>query len=147
MNDAYFGPQTRQISGDLAEMIKSYLTADTADEILDLEIYENHLGDRCVAAAVKTEYWGRSIVQGVIVVVRPKPEAGTDFYQIDALADTDGPYANFCPERILDILTPTDDRMALEWRERCRQRLSNKPGAVPSRWTRAHPRRVRDHRR
>lgn len=131
MNEAYDGKQTLKISGDLAETIKSYLTADTADEILDLEIYENHLGDRCVAAAVQTQSWGRSIVQGVIVIVRPKADAA-DFYEVDALAETDAPYANFCPERILDILTPTDDLMAQEWRDRCRERVRNEAGEAPS---------------
>ncbi|MFL9502291.1 hypothetical protein ACJMQP_19695 [Rhodopseudomonas palustris] len=109
-------------------MIKSYLTADTADEILDLEIYENHL-----ATAASRRRLRRSLGAD------PSSRASSSssgrslrLYEIDALADTEGPYANFCPKRILDILTPTDDRMAQEWRERCRERLSKKAGAAPS---------------
>ncbi|MGM4892035.1 hypothetical protein [Tardiphaga sp. 839_C3_N1_4] len=132
MNGAYDGAQTLAISGDLAETIKSYLTVDTTDEVLDLEIYENHLGDRCVAAAVQTEIRGQAVVEGVIVVVRPKPEVGADYYQVDALPETEGPYADFCPERILDILSPTDNSMAKEWRDRCRERLENETGEAPS---------------
>jgi hypothetical protein len=60
MNDAYDGARTLEISGDLAETIKSYLTVDTTDEVVDLEIYENHLGDRCVAAAIQTESRGQA---------------------------------------------------------------------------------------
>jgi hypothetical protein len=132
MNDAYDGARTLEISGDLAETIKSYLTVDTTDEVLDLEIYENQLGDRCVAAAIQTEFQGQAIVEGVIVVVRPKPDAGADFYQVDALPETEGPYADFCPERILDMLSPTDNPIAMDWRDRCRDRLSSEMGEAPS---------------
>jgi hypothetical protein len=67
-----------------------------------------------------------------LTVVRPKPEAGADFYQVDPLPETEGPYAEFCPVRILDIMTPTDNSMAQEWRDRCRERLENEAGEAPS---------------
>lgn len=120
------------LSGELAETIKSYLTVDTTDEVLDLEIYENHLSDRCVVVALQTESGGKTIIEGVVVVVRPKPEAGADFFRVDALPETEGPYADFCPERILDMLSPTDNSMVQEWRNRCRERLENEAGEAPS---------------
>lgn len=36
-----------------------------------------------------------------------------------------GPVYVDCPARILDQLTPTDDKYALEWRKSCRDRLSS----------------------
>lgn len=123
MNSAFDGDEVIEISGDLAETVKSYLTADTTDEVLDVEIYENDLGDRCVAVALKTESWGKPVVQGAIVVVRPKPEEGVNAYLVSAIAEDEGPYASFCPGRILDMLSPTDNELALDWRERCQARL------------------------
>jgi hypothetical protein len=46
--------------------------------------------------------------------------------------ETEGPYADFCPERILDMLSPTDNPIAMDWRHRCRDRLSNEMGEAPS---------------
>jgi len=55
-----------------------------------------------------------------------------------------GPCASECPERILNLLTPTDHEYALAWRQRCRDSIgrrrsgsarirSSKPGRFPSR--------------
>lgn len=132
MNHAFDWNQVIEISGDLAEAIKSYLTVDTTDEVLDLEIYENDLGDRCVAVALQTEFWGKPMIQGAVVVVRPKPEDGANAYLVSAIAEDEGPYASFCPERILDLLSPTDNELALDWRERCREQLIDEIGEPPS---------------
>jgi len=35
------------------------------------------------------------------------------------MTETMGPYQYDCPERILKLLTPTDNEYALKWRERC----------------------------
>lgn len=132
MNMAFVCNQVIEISGDLAETIKSYLTVDTKDKVLDLEIYENDLGDRCVAVALQTEAWGKPVVQGTIVVVRPRPEKGANVYLVSAIAEDEGPVADFCPQRILDVLSPTDSEHALDWRDRCRERLGDQMGEAPS---------------
>jgi hypothetical protein len=93
MNHAFDCNEVLEISGDLAETVKSYLTAGTTDEVLDFEIYENNLGDRCVAVALQTEFWGKAVVQGAIVVVRPRPEEGANAYLVSAIAEDEGPYA------------------------------------------------------
>ena len=41
-----------------------------------------------------------------------------------------GPYYYNCPKRILDLLTPTSNQNALEWRRKCRERL-DKRGQMP----------------
>ncbi|MBN9598775.1 MAG: hypothetical protein J0G28_03740 [Afipia sp.] len=132
MNHAFDLNQVIEISGDLAEVIKAYLTEDTTDEVLDLEIHENHLGERCVAVAIQTESLGKPVVQGAIVLVQPKPQEGTKAYLVSAIAEDEGPYASFCPQRILDLLSPTDNELALDWRERCRERLSDQMDEAPS---------------
>src|SRR5690606_19359623 len=42
------------------------------------------------------------------------------------MEETEGPYYHDAPERILDILSPTDHEYAVKWRERCRERLAKK---------------------
>ena len=40
--------------------------------------------------------------------------------------ETYGPYQYDCPKGILDLLTPTNNEVALKWRETCRERLKAK---------------------
>lgn len=53
------------------------------------------------------------------------------------MTESTGPYAAECPESILDLLTPTDNHHAQEWRARCRESaaarraLSSKPSPRP----------------
>jgi hypothetical protein len=47
------------------------------------------------------------------------------------IAEDMGPAEDFCPERILDLLTEPSNDNAAQWRERCRARLAQgrpKPG-------------------
>ena len=42
------------------------------------------------------------------------------------------PYERECPKSILDLLTPTDSKLANEWRDDCRRNLKRiKPGDLP----------------
>lgn len=38
--------------------------------------------------------------------------------------ETVGPRIDNCPEHILDLLTPTDQEWANEWRQRCRAKIA-----------------------
>lgn len=51
---------------------------------------------------------------------------GQDGYNISYKSETEdvGPIIRSCPARILDLLTPTEDRHAIEWRQACRDRLA-----------------------
>ena len=40
--------------------------------------------------------------------------------------ETAGPYDCKCPKGILDLLTPTDNEYANEWREKCRAKFKKK---------------------
>lgn len=44
-------------------------------------------------------------------------------YGYKAFEESEGPYIHRCPERILDLLTPTTDEGALKWRAACRQQI------------------------
>lgn len=42
------------------------------------------------------------------------------------MCDTMGPFQYDCPKSILDLLSPTDNEIALEWRRKCRERIAKK---------------------
>lgn len=48
----------------------------------------------------------------------------TSRYRLKDMAEEEGPVLDFCPERILDKLSPTDDVLASHWRERCRDQAT-----------------------
>lgn len=46
-----------------------------------------------------------------------------------------GPYEDNCPKRILELLTPTDNKNANDWRERCWKKINSKksmPKIIPN---------------
>lgn len=63
-----------------------------------------------------------------LLAYRPN-DRGFEFGYKDMTEDC-GPNAIECPERVLDLLTPTESKWALEWRAKCRERLATKK-AVP----------------
>ena len=66
-------------------------------------------------------------VAGVLCLVRYNPRDREGF--IFAYKDTDetvGPYEAECPPAILDLLTPTENTLALAWRERCRASIARR---------------------
>ena len=46
------------------------------------------------------------------------------------MSDCSGPYKYDCPKGILDLLSPTDNEFALEWRRLCRENLAYKKSAT-----------------
>jgi len=57
-----------------------------------------------------------------LLAYRPR-DYGYEFGYKD-MDETMGPFSYDCPERILDLLTPTDNESAMRWRERCRERAA-----------------------
>jgi hypothetical protein len=53
---------------------------------------------------------------------------GNNVYRLKDMSEEEGPVLDFCPERILDQLTPTEDHLANHWRERCRERVGLQSG-------------------
>ena len=67
---------------------------------------------------------GEREVGAVICLVRysPRDREGYIFGYKD-MCESMGPNACDCPKSILDLLTPTDSQLALQWRARCRDSI------------------------
>jgi hypothetical protein len=71
-----------------------------------------------------------------LVRYNPRDREGYIFGYKD-MDESMGPRESECPTPILDLLTPTDSRYAIEWRARCRENaaarraLANKPSPRP----------------
>jgi hypothetical protein len=65
---------------------------------------------------------GEREVWAVICLVRYNPRNSEGYvFGYKDMEESMGPYECDCPEPILDLLTPTDNRHALQWRARCRE--------------------------
>lgn len=47
-------------------------------------------------------------------------------FGMKAMSESMGPTEDRCPASILNLLSPTDDEYALDWRQRCRQHIEEK---------------------
>lgn len=61
-------------------------------------------------------------VIGIVILMSWSPNSEWNF-GTKSMSEDMGPYYYDCPERILDVLTPTDDTASLLWRAKCRQNL------------------------
>lgn len=93
-------------------------------EILDCATVKN-----VFYAAVRTKETGQ--VWAWVCLIHRAPR---DYYNFGykSMDETVGPNAADCPARILDLLTPTDSKYAVEWREACRKNLARKAEAKKS---------------
>lgn len=83
------------------------------------------VGNRVWYAATRVERSGQEpYVIALVCLVRWTPNAKDGFlFAYKDMEESMGPCEAECPERILRRLTPTTNRHALDWRERCRARL------------------------
>jgi hypothetical protein len=56
----------------------------------------------------------------LLLLLKHDPEGGGDRYLIKAMGRVRG---QLSIDRILDLLSPTPDRLAVHWRDRCRERM------------------------
>lgn len=75
-------------------------------------------------AAIKDYYSGE--VVGLVVLTSVSNESGMIHYK--QITEYEGPGYYDCPESILKLLSPTDNKYSLQWRERCRNHLKAKKG-------------------
>jgi hypothetical protein len=47
-------------------------------------------------------------------------------FGVKSIGETGGPLYYDCPASILSLLSPTDDKYAIEWRNRCKERIEEK---------------------
>lgn len=85
-------------------------------------------GNRVYYAAAQTLYDGvPGEVFAVVCLVRwnPRSKDGHQFGYKD-MSENMGPCEADCPAHILDLLSPTDNAYALDWRARCRANLAQR---------------------
>lgn len=70
-------------------------------------------------ASFTPPFSGQGEVWALVVPYSGVPGRGTFYYK--ALTEEMGPTADTCPDRILDLLTPSTHEATTEWRERCRE--------------------------
>lgn len=76
---------------------------------------------------------GQREVFGIVCLTRHVKDDYFNFGYKD-MTEEMGPCEDDCPERILNLLTPTDSEWALAWRERCRANIvhaKSQPALVP----------------
>lgn len=103
---------------------------------------ENHgVKQRCLDAAMinmseiyvaveQTDKYGIKTVIADIMQIKftNEKEDGFNYPQMgyNAYGEQCGVHQTNCPQRILDLLTPTDDSTSNEWRRKCRERLEHR---------------------
>ena len=75
---------------------------------------------------------GRRDVMGIVCLLGYNPHGYHNFGYKD-IDESMCPSKCDCPERILNLLTPTDAPWAQEWRQRCRENLERRKKRVPLR--------------
>ncbi|MDB5633375.1 MAG: hypothetical protein JWR49_2230 [Tardiphaga sp.] len=111
-----------RIAGDLAEALEAWLVQKYG-KIIDIEVGGVNEGEYAAVAyaAVEDAQAGEGTVEGVVLLLKHDREGGADRYLINDVGECEGPVVDYCPERILDQLSPTEDHLAIHWRERCRE--------------------------
>lgn len=89
----------------------------------DHEIVECATVRRVFYAAVRTKSTGE--VWALIVLIRRSPGGDFNFAYKD-MSETMGPAEASAPAKVLDALSPTTNEYALEWRAKCRERLTRR---------------------
>lgn len=72
---------------------------------------------------------GRTWCLVVLMHNTRNPHAWPNFFYKE-MSDESGPAEDTCPAKILDLLAPTDNEYAIEWRARCRKNLERRAAAT-----------------
>lgn len=67
---------------------------------------------------------GESEVWAGICLLSERKDGWSYWYGYKDMDETCGPFKYDCPKAILDLLTPTDNELANEWRRKCREKAS-----------------------
>jgi hypothetical protein len=109
-----------KIEGSLTEAMDAWV-ARRYGKVVDIEMSGINKGNYAAIGYAAVENAEAGTVEAVVLLLQHDPEAGPFCYRMKDQAEEEGPVLDFCPERILDQLTPTDDVLASHWRERCRE--------------------------
>ena len=114
--------------------------ADVLDELCTFESggYRSRLLD-CAVVSLFTAYaaveritiaTGEKEVYALVCLLDHVPGERHNFGYKD-MDETMGPYEDQCPERILKLLTPTENPCALRWRKKCWERIERRKKYAP----------------
>ncbi|MGM4998297.1 hypothetical protein AB8A05_06135 [Tardiphaga sp. 538_B7_N1_4] len=112
-----------RIEGSLTDAMEAWV-ARRYGKVVDIEMTGINEGDFAAVGYAAVENAEAGTVEAVVLMLQHDPEAGPDRYRLKDMAEEEGPVLDFCPERILDLLSPTDDVLASHWRERCRDQAA-----------------------
>ena len=117
------GYEDIRIEGSLTEAMEAWV-ARRYGKVVDIEMTGINEGDFAAVGYAAVENAEAETVEAVVLMLQHDPEGGPNRYRLKDLAEEEGPVLDFCPERILDKLSPTDGVLALHWRERCRDQAA-----------------------
>lgn len=101
-------------------------------EVLDSALV--HLREFYVALKVTDKATGEYYVTALVILVKLGREDRNGFNCCYKTMDESwGPYQTNCPERILKLLTPTDDANSKEWRRTCWEKIEKRKLVPPLR--------------
>ena len=97
------------------------------DENRKVEVLKSSMVGSTYYAAVKS-YNKTNGYERVCAAICLTSTNAKDYYNFayKDMDETCGPYKYDCPKGILDMLTPTDNEYALEWRKACRDNITQK---------------------
>ena len=108
----YTATQFKYGKVDLVAEIRNYLE-EYDEKILDIEC----VNDVVYASLLENDKLGNSKTRGYVFVT----SVDDDFFNFFEMCEEMGPVVSECPNRILDLLSPTNEESALAWRSRCRE--------------------------
>jgi len=99
----------------------------TALEAVMVDLEGDHPGFSCKIRGHRGKYFALDITtngktETIAMVVESQRNNGEYWYKF--VEETDGPISTKCPLQILNLLSPTTDSTALEWRARCKENLT-----------------------
>lgn len=112
-----------RIAGSLTEAMEAWVERRYG-KVVDIAMCGINEGNYAAVGYAAVENAEAGTVEAVVLMVQHDPEAGADSYRLKDMVEEEGPVLDFCPERILDLLSPTDDVLASHWRERCRNQTA-----------------------
>ena len=100
-----------------------------ADDYREVSVLKSAMVGNTYYAAVKATKDEFSQVHAVVCLTSTDSKDYFNFAYKD-MDETMGPFKYDCPKGILDLLSPTDNEYALEWRKACRENLARKKSAT-----------------
>lgn len=112
------GYEDIKVAGDLTKALEAWLGRRYGN-VVDLEVGGISEGEFAAVGYAAVENAEAGTIEAVILLLQHDQENGADSYRLKDMTENEGPMVDYCPKRILDQLSPTNDVLAAHWRERC----------------------------